>query len=122
MLLFTGWIFLFLIVGNLFNTPLKPILKVILVLITLLFGIWIIVVYKKEIVVDTEKNEVVLGKQSLKIDEIKDIKFGFLSVTFSTSKGVYKFPHPLSDKRVLKRILLGGIMSAESRDNGDGGY
>ena len=122
MLLFAGWIFLFLVVENLFFTPLKPVLKAALVLLTILFGVWIIVVHKKEIVVDTEKKEVFFNKRSIRIDDIKDVKFGLFSVTFFTDEGIYKFPHPLSDKEVLKRILFGGIVPAESRNNSDDRY
>jgi len=120
MLLFTGWIFLFLIVENLFSTPLKPVLKAVLVLLTILFGVWIIVVHKKEIVVDTEK--VFFNRRSIRISDIKDVKFGLFSVTFLTDEGIYKFPHPLSDKEVLKRILFGGTVTAKSRNNSDDRY
>ena len=122
MLLFTGWIFFFLIVENLFSTPLKPVLKAVLVLLTILFGVWIIVVHKKEIVVDTGKKEVFFNGRSIRISDIKDVKFGLFSVTFLTDEGIYKFPHPLSDKEVLKRILFGGIVPVESRNNSDDRY
>ncbi len=118
MLLLAGWIFLLLIVESLFFTPLKPILKASFVLVAILFGIWIIGVYRKEVVVDTEKREIYYSKKwSIRMSDIKDVKFGPFSVTFFTSEKKYKFPHPLSDKEVLKKILLGGTLSAESENN-----
>lgn len=71
-------------------------------------GIWIINMWKKNIIVDTSNGIIKIGDIHLKISEIKSIKIGKLSIRFVLKSGdVISFRYPIEDVEEFERILKG---------------
>lgn len=70
-------------------------------------GIWILTMWRQEIVLDIEKGTLTIGKRSFSVDEIVDFKITVFRCIFYTRNGVVKFCYPIEDPDVLGRYLRG---------------
>ena len=71
-------------------------------------GIWMMTMWGKNILVDTDAGVVKVGDVSLRISEIEDIVVKKLSVKFILKSGdVISFRYPVEDAENLKKVLKG---------------
>jgi len=72
-----------------------------------IIGIWIISMWNKTILVDLEKHEIIMGKTTIKFEEINSFEIKPFYVKFYLKEKTIKFPYPVEDPDVLGRYIRG---------------
>ena len=106
LLFFFLWVASFNLTLYLFSKPLHPVMKYPLFVADLLFGAWVVSLFKLEVVVDTEEGFVKLGRKILRIEEILEVRARWFTVTILTKdQKVLVFPHCLENVEILKELV-----------------
>ena len=82
-------------------------IKLLVLIILAVFGLWIFLIWKKELVLDIENGVIKFGNKDIKVEDIVDFKIGVFRTVFYTKSGVVKFCYPIEDPDVLGRYLRG---------------
>ncbi len=100
------WVASFNLTLYLFSKPLHPVMKYPLLVVDLLFGVWVVSLFKLEVVVDTEEGFVKLGRKILRIEEILEVRPRWFTVTILTKdQKVLVFLHCLENVEILKELV-----------------
>jgi len=100
------WVASFNLTLYLFSKPLHPVMKYPLLVVDLLFGVWVVSLFKIEVVVDTEEGFVKLGRKILRIEDIVEVRSRWLTLTIlMRDRRVVVFPHCVESVDILKEIL-----------------
>jgi hypothetical protein len=71
-------------------------------------GVWLLAMWKKEVVYDEEGNVLKIGKTSIKVSDVKDVRVGFFKVEFVLREGcMISFNYPLEDVEILRDLVKG---------------
>ncbi len=95
----------FILNQNFYN--LSYILKILIAVIYTVIGIWILSMWNKNILVDLDKKEIIIGKAVIKFEDIESFEIRPFYVKFYSREGTIKFPYPIEDPDVLGRYIRG---------------
>jgi len=86
---------------------LSYVLKFLIATIYIVVGIWILLMWNKNILVDLDRKEITVGKTTIKFEDIRSFEIKPFYVKFYLKEGVIKFPYPIEDPDVLGRYIRG---------------
>ncbi|ABQ46688.1 hypothetical protein Tpet_0668 [Thermotoga petrophila RKU-1] len=100
------WVVSFDLTIFLFYKPLHLILRIFFLILDIIFGVWVLTLFKKEIVIDVEKNRVVLERKSFDFSSIERVERYGMSIVFYLNDGTRRvFSHPVEDFELLKKLI-----------------
>lgn len=100
------WVVSFDLTIFLFYKPLHLILRISLLILDIIFGVWVISLFRKEMVIDLEQNRLILGRKSFDLSSIVRVERYGMSIVFYLSDGTRRvFSHPVEDFELLKKLI-----------------
>jgi phosphoglycerol transferase MdoB-like AlkP superfamily enzyme len=97
------WVVSFDLTIFLFYKPLHLILRIFFLILDIIFGVWVISLFKKEMVIDLEQNKLILRRELFDLFSIE--RYG-MSIVFYLSDGTRRvFSHPVEDFELLKKLI-----------------
>ncbi|MDK2949828.1 MAG: hypothetical protein PWQ26_495 [Thermotoga sp.] len=101
------WVVSFDLTIFLLYKPLLALLKYLFLILDIIFGVWVLSIFKREIVVDQEADALRLGKKVFRLSSVKSVEKRALSVVFYFEDGTsFVFPHPVEDFDFLKKLIV----------------
>ena len=100
------WVVSFDLTIFLFYKPLHLILRISLLILDIIFGVWVISLFKKEMVIDLEQNKLILRRELFDLFSIERVERYGMSIVFYLSDGTRRvFSHPVEDFELLKKLI-----------------
>jgi hypothetical protein len=100
------WVVSFDLTIFLFYKPLHLILRISLLILDIIFGVWVISLFKKEMVIDLEQNKLILRRELFDLFSIEGVERYGMSIVFYLSDGTRRvFSHPVEDFELLKKLI-----------------
>ncbi|PLV59011.1 hypothetical protein AS005_04435 [Thermotoga sp. KOL6] len=100
------WVVSFDLTIFLLYKPLHPSLKWPILILDIIFGVWILSVYRKEIVIDQTDDGLLINGKGYRLSNVDRVERKNLSIIFYFKDGTFVFfPHPIEDFEFLEKLI-----------------
>ena len=100
------WVVSFDLTIFLLHKPLLALLRYLFLALDIIFGVWVLSIFKKEIIVDQDTGTLKLGKKIFSLSSVKGVEKKGLATVFRFKDGTFAvFPHPVEDFDFLEKLV-----------------